>query len=138
MTKLESLIELNKLEKENRKNRLEDKLRQQEYYGEIEELFDPVTKTLNKNSEALLAISETMQALQNQTLEALEDNTNVLKALDSQPESCFLEDRAALLSHPPIPAVTLKDDRGKTFTADTDMVDILLLMVKQINKKLEL
>ena len=90
MTKLESLIELNKLEKENRKNRLEDKLRQQEYYGEIEELFDPVTKTLNKNSEALLAISETMQALQNQTLAALEDNTNVLKALDSPPKSCFL------------------------------------------------
>ena len=34
MTKLESLTELNKLEK-NRKNRLEDKLRQQEYYDEL-------------------------------------------------------------------------------------------------------
>ena len=89
---------------------------------------------MNKNSEALLVISETMQALQNQILAALEDNTNVLKALDFQPESCFLEDRANLLSHPPIPAVTLKDDRGKTFTVDTDMVDILLLMFKQIKK----
>ena len=44
MTKLDKLIELNKLEKENRKNRLEDKLRQQEYYGDIEELFDPFPK----------------------------------------------------------------------------------------------
>ena len=36
MTKLETLIKLNKLEKQNRRNRLEDKLKQQEYYGEIE------------------------------------------------------------------------------------------------------
>ena len=36
MTKLETLIKLNNLEKQ--KNRLEDKLKQQEYYGEIEEL----------------------------------------------------------------------------------------------------
>ena len=49
MTKLNKLIELNSLEKQNRRNRLEDKLRQQEYYGDIEELFDPVTKTLNTN-----------------------------------------------------------------------------------------
>ena len=45
MTKLDKLIELNNLEKQNRKNRLEDKLKQQEYYGEKEELFDPLTKT---------------------------------------------------------------------------------------------
>ena len=49
MNKLNKLIELNSLEKQNRRNRLEDKLRQQEYYGDIEELFDPVTKTLNTN-----------------------------------------------------------------------------------------
>ena len=36
MTPLNKLIEINKLEKLNRKNRLEDKLKQQEYYGEIE------------------------------------------------------------------------------------------------------
>ena len=40
MTTLDELIELNNLEKENRKNRLEDKLRRQEYYGEKEEFFD--------------------------------------------------------------------------------------------------
>ena len=51
MTKLDKLLELNKLEKQNRRNRLEDKLRQQEYYGEIEELFDPLTKTLNDYNE---------------------------------------------------------------------------------------
>ena len=63
MTKLESIIELNKLEKHNRRNRLEHKLKQQEYYGNIEKLFDPVTKTLKTNSEALLAQSEALQAL---------------------------------------------------------------------------
>ena len=47
-------LELNNLEKEDKKNRLEDKLRQQEYYGEIEELFDPLTKTLNTNNEHTL------------------------------------------------------------------------------------
>ena len=36
MTKLETLIKLNNLEKQNRRYRLEDKLKQQEYYGEIE------------------------------------------------------------------------------------------------------
>ena len=72
MTKLESLIELNNLEKQNRKNRLEDKLKQQEYYGEIEELFDPLTKTLNANSEYNLALSEqTLRSIdwQNQELD---------------------------------------------------------------------
>ena len=63
MTKLDTLIEFNNLEKENRRNRFEDKLKQQEYYGEINELFDPLTETLNANSEHNLALSE-------QTLEA--------------------------------------------------------------------
>ena len=71
MTKLETLIELNYLEKLNRKNRLEDKLKQQEYYGEIEELFHPLTKTLNANTEWNLALGEqTLRAIdwQNQEL----------------------------------------------------------------------
>ena len=45
MSRLEKLIKLNSLEKQNRRNRLEDKLRHQEYYGDIEKLFDPLTKT---------------------------------------------------------------------------------------------
>ena len=101
MTRLDKLLELNKLKKLNRRKRLEYKLKQQEYYGEIEELFDPLTKTLNTNSEIL-------QAHQTQTMEAIcetssrigetaahiqeagsqigetglriEDNTNALKA----------------------------------------------------------
>ena len=64
MTKLETLIKLKNLEKQNRRNGLEEKLRQQEYYGDMEDLFDPSTKTLNTNSKA-------WQTLQNQTLEAL-------------------------------------------------------------------
>ena len=71
MTKLETLIKLNNLEKQNRRNRL-DKLKQQEYYGEIEELFDPLTKTLNTQNEHNLALSEqTLRAIdwQNQELD---------------------------------------------------------------------
>ena len=71
MTKLETLIKFN-LEKQNRRNRLEDKLKQQEYYGEIEELFDPITRTLNANNEHNPALSEqTLRAIdwQNQELD---------------------------------------------------------------------
>ena len=54
-----------------------------------------------------------MSALQNKKLAALEEYTNFLKALDSQQQSSFLDDRAALLSPTLSPAITLKDDRGK-------------------------
>ena len=79
MTKLDKLIELNNLEKQNRRNRLEDKLKQQEYYGEIEELFDPLTKTIsetasqiNTNNEAMQAQNERNLALGEQTLRAID------------------------------------------------------------------
>ena len=44
MIKLDKLMELNCLEKQKRRNRLEGKIQQQEFYGKIEELFDPLTK----------------------------------------------------------------------------------------------
>ena len=67
-----------------------------------------------------------MQALQNQTLAALEDNTNTLKSVEHQRhrQSSFLDDRATLLSPSSISPVKLKDDRGKTFTVDNEMTDI--------------
>ena len=87
----------------------------------MEDIFDPLTKTLNTNSEA-------WQTLQNQTLETLAYNTNVLKALDPQQQSNSLDDRA----------VTLKDDIGKTFTVDNDMMAILIEMAKQTNKQFKI
>ena len=76
MTQLDKIIELKNLEKQNRKNRLEDKLRQKEYYGEVEELFDPLTKTTNANNEYnleqnLVLGEETLRAIdwQNQKLD---------------------------------------------------------------------
>ena len=72
MTKLESLIESNNLEKQNRKNRLEDKLKQQEYYGEIEELFDPLTKTISETASQINANSEHNLALSEHTLRAID------------------------------------------------------------------
>ena len=84
MTKLDKLIELNNLEKQNRRNRLEDKLKQQEYYGEIEELFDPLTKTLNANNEQNLALSEqTLRAIDWQNQE-LDKQTKMIEQAGSQ------------------------------------------------------
>ena len=71
MTKLDKLIELNNLEKQNRRNRLEGKLKQQEYYGEIEELFDPLTKTISETASQINGINEQNLALSEQTLRAI-------------------------------------------------------------------
>ena len=60
MAKLDKIVELNYLEKQNRRNRLEDKLKQQEYYGEKEEIFNPLTKTLNANNEHNLVAKNTI------------------------------------------------------------------------------
>ena len=57
MSELDKLIELYKLEKLNRRNRLEDKLRQ-EHYGDIEDLFYPLIKSLNTHNEQNLALVE--------------------------------------------------------------------------------
>ena len=101
MAKLDKLIEINSLEKQNRKNRLEENLKQQEYYGEIEELFDPLSKTLNTNAE-------TMQTLQNNTLDVLDSNTNTLKSLGHHQQNRFLDERAALLTPKPDPTQIIK------------------------------
>ena len=72
MAKLETLIKLNNLEKQNRRNRLEDKIKQQEHSGEREELFGPLTKTLNAKNEHNQALSkQTLRAIdwQNQELD---------------------------------------------------------------------
>ena len=84
MTKLDKLIELNNLEKQNRKNRSEDKLKQQEYYGEIEELFDPLNKTISENNERYLALSEqTLRTIDWQNQE-LDKQTKMIEQAGSQ------------------------------------------------------
>ena len=59
-----------------------------------------------------------MQALQKQTLAALEDNTNTLKSVEHQKQrqSSFLDDRATLLSPSSISPVKLKDGRGNIYS----------------------
>ena len=57
MGKLETLKELIRLGMENWRNRLEENLRKQEYYGELEELLDHITKTLNAYCEKKLIIA---------------------------------------------------------------------------------
>ena len=77
-----------------------------------------------------------MQALQNKPLSALKGNTNALKSVEHQRQrrrqSSFLEQTNLALP------VKLKYDRGKTFTIDNEMFEILLLMSKQTNKQFEL
>ena len=75
-----------------------------------------------------------MQTLQNKTLVALENNTIVLKILDSQRQNSFLDEQASLLSATIDPPLNLKNDRGEIFTVDTDVIDILLIMGNQSNK----
>ena len=72
MTKLDKLIELNNLKKQNRRNKLEDKLKQQEYYGEIEELFAPLTKTISETASQINENTERNLALGEQTLRAID------------------------------------------------------------------
>ena len=144
MTRLDKLIEINELQKLNRRNRLEYELKQQESYGEIEELFDPLNKTLNTNSEII-------QAHQTQTIEAIgetafridetaaqigetgsriEDNTNALKALEFSP----VQQSGFSVREP----ITLPGRENKLFKLSNEMLDILADMRKQTNIQLRL
>ena len=60
MGKRETLIEQNRLEKENRRNILEEKLGKQKYYSEIEELFNTLTKILYVYGENNLPLGKKM------------------------------------------------------------------------------
>ena len=76
MGKLETVLELNRIEKENVRNRLEEKLRKQKYRIEykIDELSALLTKSLDAYSETWLANGEKKFSIANQTLEALKGN----------------------------------------------------------------
>ena len=63
-----------------------------------------------------------MQTIQNQTLAALADTSP--KSVGYQQQSSFLDERAALLSPTPDPLLTSKDDRGKPFALDNDIIGI--------------
>ena len=150
MTKLETLIELNYLEKQNRKNRLEDKLKQQEYYGEIEELFDPLTKTLNANNEQNLALSEqTLRAIdwQNQELDKqikmisetasqIEQAGYQIGETASQIEQAGYQFNEALMKSNGKAVEEARDKPG--ILVDKDTAQIINLMSVQSNPQLKL
>ena len=92
---------------------------------------------MQANNDTWQAHNETMQVLQNKTLAALDGNTNALKSLGHHQQSSFLE-RTVLLTPSSDPTVTLKDDGGKTFAVENDMVDILIELSKQTNKRFQL
>ena len=129
MAKLETHIELNNLEKQNRRNRLEDKLKQQEYYFEIEELFDPLSKTLNANNEHNLALSEhSLRAIDWQNQE-LDKQTKMIQQAGSQFNEALMKsnDRAVEKA---------RDEPG--FLVDKDTAQIINLMSVQSNPQLKL
>ena len=143
MTKLETLIELNYLEKQNRKNRLEDKLKQQEYYGEIEELFDPLTKTLNANNEQNLALSEqTLRAIdwQNQELDKqtkmISETASQIGETASQIEQVGSQFNEALMKSNGKAVEEARDKPG--MLVDKDTAQIINLMSVQSNPQLKL
>ena len=63
MTKLDKLIESRNLEKQNSRNRLADKSRHQEFFGEREELFDPLTKTLNARKNKASSLKRNISSI---------------------------------------------------------------------------
>ena len=124
MTKLETLIELNNLEKRNRRIRLEDKIKQQEYYGEIEELFDPLTKTLKANSEHNLALSEqTLRAIDWQNQE-LDKQTKMIQQAGSQFNEALMKSNGKARDKPGL-------------LADKDTAQNINLMSVQSNSQLK-
>ena len=143
MTKLDKLIELNNLEKQNRRNRLEDKLKQQEYYGEIEELFDPLTKTLNANNEQNLALSEqTLRAIdwQNQELDKqtkmISETASQIGETASQIEQVVSQFNEALMKSNGKAVEEARDKPG--MLVDKDTAQIINLMSVQSNPQLKL
>ena len=129
MTKLETPIVLNNLEELNRKNRLEDKLKQQEYYGEIEELFDPLTKTLNTNNEHNLALSE-------QTLRAIDWQNQELDKQTKMIQQAGLQLNEALMKSNGKAVEEARDKPG--LLVDKDTAQIINLLSVQSNPQLKL
>ena len=129
MTKLETLIELNYLQKQNRKNRLEDKLKQQEYYGEIEKLFDLLTKALNANSEHNLALSE-------QTLRAIDWQNQELDKQTKMIQQAGFQFNEALMKSNGKAVEEAQDKPGLLVNKDT--AQIINLMSVQSNPQLKL
>ena len=129
MTKLDELIDLNYLEKQNRRNRLEDKLKQQEYYGEIEELFDPLTKTLNANTERNLALGE-------QTLRAIDWQNQELDKQIKMIQQAGLQFNEALMKSNGKAVEEAQDKPG--LLVDKDTAQIINLMSVQSNPQLKL
>ena len=77
MTRLKMLIEVNKMGKENRSNEKTEKLKQLENFSNIKKFFDPLTKKINCNKPKPGSSSQ-HNFKNKKTLQALEDNTNVL------------------------------------------------------------
>ena len=142
MTKLDKLIELTKVEKLNRRNRIEDKLIQQEYYGDIEEFFDPLTKTLIANNEQNLALSErTLRAMDWKNQE-LDNQTKMIQQAGFQFNEDLMKSNEALMksneawakSHEAL----MKSDGEPRNIVDKDTALIINLMANQSSPQLKL
>ena len=129
MTKLDELIELNYLEKLNRKNRLENKLKQQEYYEEIEELFDHLNKSLNANHEHNLALSEQTLRLIDWQNQELDKQTKMIEQAGSQFNEALMKSNGKAVEE-------ARDKPG--MLVDKDTAQVIDLMSVQSNPQLKL
>ena len=139
MTKLETLIKLNNLTKQNRRTRLEEKLRQQEYYCEMEDLFDPLTKTLNSNNEHNLELSErTLRAIDWQNQE-LDKQTKMIQQAGFQfnETASRIGEKTSKIIETLKEAVKETQDIARLYV-DTKTAKLLHDMVAQTNPQLKL
>ena len=142
MTKLDKLIELNKLKKLNTKNRLEDKLKQQEYCGERKELFDPLTKDLNANNEQNLTLGEqTLGAIDWENQEFDKQSRAIIETSSKIEENASRIDKSLMMSNEALmkynaAAEEARDKPG--IIIDKDTTYIFHLMTNQSNPQLKL
>ena len=140
MAQLDKLIESNKLEKLNRRNRLEDEIRNQEHYGDIEDLFDTLTKILNTHIEQNLALGEqTLRAIdwQNQQLDKQTKNIDEAASQISEWGSALGSQNAYTINETLNGTIKETQDTAPVFV-DTETANILLEMGAQTNPQLKL
>ena len=109
--------------------RLEDKLKQQEYYGEIEVLFDPLTKTLHANTERNLALSEQTLRAKDWQNQELDKQTKMIQQAGSQFNEALMKSNGKAVEE-------ARDKPG--LLVDKDTTQIFNLMSVQSNPQLKL
>ena len=109
-------------------------MKQQEYYGETEELFDPLTKIFNTNIEQNLALGEqTLRAIDWQN-QKLDEQTKMIHQAGSQFNEALMKSNEAIMKS----NKAVEEARGKPgIIVDKDTAHINNLVTIQSNPQLK-